>query len=153
MLIKILSLSLMPLTAMTQAPTAGKTKPGADDIVGIWISQAKDSQTEMVKAGDTYCGKLLAGWGNELYEADGKTLRKDIKNPDAKMRDRALLGMIIISGLKYGNGAYKGSKLYDARMGKTFSCDMKINGGTLEMRIYWRFSILGMTKKWTRIGK
>ncbi len=135
---------------MAQTPTASKTKPGAADIVGIWVSQAQDSKTEMVKVGTTYSGKLLAGWGNELYEADGKTLCKDVKNPDAKLRDRALLGMVSISDLRYENGVYKGGKLYDARMGKTFSCDMKLNAGALEMRIYWGFPLFGMTKKWTR---
>lgn len=135
---------------MAQAPATGKTTPDADAIVGSWVSQAKDSKTELVKAGDTYSGKLLAGWGNELYKADGKTLRKDVKNPDARLRDRPLLGMVIISDLRYENGVYKGGKLYDARMGKTFSCDMKMNAGTLEMRIYWGSSLFGMTKKWTR---
>lgn len=135
---------------MAQTPTAGKTKPGTDELVGIWVSQAKDSKTEIIKVGNAYSGRLLAGWGNELYEADGKTLRKDVKNPDAKLRDRALLGMVIISDLRYENGVYKGGKLYDARMGKTFSCDMKLNAGALEMRIYWGFPLLGTTKKWTR---
>lgn len=138
---------------MIQAPAAGKIQPGADDILGVWVSQAQDSKTEMVKVGDAYCGKLLAGWGYELYEADGKTPRKDVKNPDAKLRDRALLGMVIISGLRHENGEYKGGKLYDARMGKTFNCDMKRKAGKLEMRIYWGFPLLGMTKRWTRTEK
>lgn len=135
---------------MAQVPTAGKPTPDADAIVGIWVSQAKDSQTELVKTGDTYSGKLLAGWGNELYEADGKTLRKDSKNPDVRLRNRALLGMVILSDLRYENGVYKGGKLYDARMGKTFRCAMKMNAGTLEMRFYWGIPLLGTTKKWTR---
>lgn len=153
MLNNLISLFLLLLTTMTQAPPTGKIKPGADNIVGIWISQAKDSRTEMIKVGNTYCGKLLAGWGNNLYEADGKTLRKDVKNPDVKLRDQALRGMTIISGLRYENGEYTGGQLYDARMSKTFNCDMKMNAGTLEMRIYWGFPILGMTKKWTRTEK
>lgn len=153
MLIRLISLFILLLTTMIQAPPAGTTKPAADDILGIWISQAQDSKTKIVKAGDTYCGQLLAGWGNELYEADGKTLRKDLKNPDASRRDQPLQGMVIISGLRYENGRYTGGKFYDARMGKTFHCDMKLNAGTLEMRIYWGFPLLGMTKRWTRTEK
>lgn len=135
---------------MAQVPNADKTTPGADDVVGIWVSQAKDSKTEIVNTGNTYAGKLLAGWGNELFEADGKTRRKDVKNPDATRRDRTLVGMVILSDLRYENGEYKGGQLYDPRTGKTFRCDMKMNAGTLEMRLYWGFPLLGTTKKWTR---
>ena len=147
---RLISLFFLLLSTMAQFPAAGQPQPGADAITGTWVSQAKDSRTELVKTGATYAGKLLAGWGNELYEADGKTLRKDVKNPDARLRDRPLLGMVIISGLRYENGEYKGGKLYDARMGKTFNCNAVMKEGKLEMRIYWGFPLLGMTKKWTR---
>lgn len=138
------------LLPITQALTAGDIEPGADALVGTWISQARDSRTEIRKAGATYCGTLLAGWGNKLYEADGRTLRRDVRNPDARLRDRPLLDMVILSNLRYENGTYTGGKLYDARTGKPFSCRMKLRDGKLAMRLYWGLPLLGTTKRWTR---
>lgn len=135
---------------MAQTLNAGQN-PEADKVLGKWISQAKDSQTEIFKSGGTYSGTLLAGWGNTLYEKDGKTLKKDAKNPDAALRSQTLLHAVILSGLVYEDGVYNRGTYYDVRTGKTFSCTMRMRGESLEIRIYWKLPLLGMTKKWTRL--
>ncbi|AMJ67788.1 hypothetical protein AXW84_21955 [Hymenobacter sp. PAMC 26628] len=135
---------------MAQTLDTGKP-PEADKVLGRWVSQAQDSQTEIFKSGGTYSGTLLAGWGNNLYEKDGKTLKKDTKNPDAALRSQTLLNAVILSGLEYRDGEYQNGRCYDARTGKTFGCTMRMRGEGLEIRIYWKFSLLGVTKKWTRI--
>ena len=135
---------------MAQTLDTGKTSE-ADRVLGRWVSQAKDSQTEFFKAGGSYSGKLLAGWGNDLYEKDGKTLKRDTKNPDAALRGQTLLHAVILSGLVYEDGVYKRGTYYDGRTGKTFNCTMRLRGEELEIRIYWKVPLLGMKKKWTRL--
>ncbi|AUD06078.1 DUF2147 domain-containing protein [Spirosoma pollinicola] len=145
-----LAIFLITTTDMAQPSPFGKTD--ADDVIGIWVSEAQDSKMEIYPCGNTYCGKLLAGWGNKLYEKDGKTLKKDTKNPDRKGRNRPLLNMEFITDLTYADGQFRNGKLYVAQLGRTVSCQMKMNHRVLVMRVYVGLPFLGMTKKWTRIN-
>ena len=138
---------------MAQALNPGNPTADPDQALGRWVSKARDSQTEIFKAGNRYYGRLLAGWGNELYEKDGKTLRKDAKNPDAALRGQPLLNAVILSDLEYQDGEYKNGRYYDARTGKTFGCTMRLRGEGLEIRIFVKFKLLGVTKKWTRVPR
>lgn len=151
-LFNLLACSFLTTNVMAQTLEPDKT-PEADRVLGRWVSQAKDSQTEILKVGGTYSGTLLAGWGNKLYEPDGTTLKKDTKNPDAALRSQPLLNAVILSGLVYEDGAYKRGTYYDGRTGKTYSCTMRLRGEGLEISIYWKLPLLGLTKKWTRLPR
>ena len=142
---------LLAATVSTHPFDTSKISSNPDEPLGTWISKAQDSQTEIFKSGDKYHGKLLAGWGNELYEKDGKTLRKDAKNPNPALRNQPLLNAIILSDLEYDNGEYKHGNYYDARTGRTFNCTMNMKDDKLEIRIYWKVPIFGLTKTWTRV--
>ena len=139
------------LVFMSQTAPIDKTGTDADNIIGIWVSDAKDSKMEIYKSGDTYRGRLLVGWGNKLVETDGKTLSKDRKNPDAQLRNRTIANMEFISGVVFDDGEYKNGKLYAAQIGKSVNCTMRFNGEKLIMRIYIGFPLLGMTKNWNRV--
>ena len=140
---------LLTITDMAQPSSFSRTNP--DDVVGTWVSDAQDSKMEIYRSGNTYCGKLLAGWGNTFYEKDGKTLKKDAKNPDRTLRNRPLLNLEFITDLTYAEGEYRDGRLYVAQLGRTVSCQLKFNQHTLVMRVYVGFPWLGMTKKWTRV--
>ena len=135
---------------MAQTLDPGKTS-AADKVLGRWVSQAQDSQTEIFKSGNTYYGTLLAGWGNTLYEPDGTTLKKDVKNSDATLRGQTLLNAVILAGLVYEDGSYKRGTYYDGRTGRIYSCTMRLRGEDLEISIYWKLPLFGLTKKWTRL--
>ena len=139
-------------SVMAQTPTSSKTSD-ADKVLGTWVSKAGDSKTEILKADGKYYGTLLAGWGNDLYEKDGKTLKKDVNNPNPALRSHTLLNAVILSNLTYVDGAYEKGDYYDVRTGRTFSCTMRMRGEKLEIRIYAKFQWLGMTKEWTRVAK
>jgi len=126
-----------------------QTKVG-DKALGVWLSEKKDARIEIFRSGNKYSGKLL--WGAEMFEADGKTPLKDTKNPDAALRTRSRLNLVLISGLTYDDGAYTDGKLYDARSGRTYSLKMKLNDdNNLEMRGFYGVSLFGQTVEWTRV--
>jgi uncharacterized protein (DUF2147 family) len=121
-----------------------------DKIIGVWLSEKKDGKIEIFRTDNKYYGKLL--WGNEMYEADGKTPLKDSQNPDVALRTRSRLNLVIISGLIYDDGEYTDGKLYDARKGHTYSLKMKLkDDNNLEMRGFYGVSLFGQTVKWTRV--
>ncbi|MCL4641928.1 MAG: DUF2147 domain-containing protein [Pseudosphingobacterium sp.] len=54
----------------------------ADKIIGVWFSEDSDVKLkfEIYRSEGKYFGKLL--WASTMFEADGKTPKKDPKNPD-----------------------------------------------------------------------
>lgn len=128
------------------ASFAQKLSP--DQIIGTW--QCEDYKIEVYKAGNTYSAKLL--WAKDMFEADGKTSKKDIKNPDEKLRSRLVQGITHITELVYKDGEYRDGKLYSVQDGNTYSIKGHLNSaGSLETRGYKGVPMLGKTYKWKRV--
>lgn len=119
-----------------------------DKIIGVWINEEKDGQIEIYKLGNKYFGKIVDG--KDLYELDGKTLRKDTKNPDPKLKTRALLNAVILTDFVFTDGEWSDGKIYDPKSGKTYSSTMKLKGAKLELRGYVGVSLFGRTTVWER---
>ncbi len=124
-----------------------------DKIIGIW--ESVDSEVglkfEIFKSGDRYSGKLL--WASTMYEADGKTPKKDFNNPNKSLRVRSRKDMVNIINLKYDDGEYSEGKLYNPDGGDTYSLNAKLKSiNEIEFRGYIGFSLLGKTMKFRRIN-
>lgn len=120
----------------------------ADQITGVW--QCEDYKIEMFKVGNTYSAKLL--WSKEMFEADGKTSKKDVKNPNEKLRSRPVQGLTHITGLVYQDGEYVEGKLYSVQDGNTYGFKGKLKGpNDLETRGYKGIPLMGKSFKWRRV--
>ncbi|HEX7902764.1 MAG TPA: DUF2147 domain-containing protein [Chitinophagaceae bacterium] len=120
----------------------------ADGIKGVWVNDAKDAKVEIYKSGDKYFGKIT--WVKEMYEADGRTPKKDSKNSDEKLRSRNIVNMVILSGFTFDDGEWTGGELYDPKSGKTYKSKMKLKGDALEIRGYVGSPMFGKTTIWTK---
>ena len=116
---------------------------GPDVILGEWLSQEKDGKISIYKQGDKYYGKI--SWG----KTPG---RKDAKNPDAKLKNRDLIGLVILQDFKYTGSAWENGKIYDPNSGKTYDCILKVkdNNKVLDIRGYVGVPLFGRTATWTR---
>lgn len=139
---------IMMLTISTMLALASYSQQ-ADQVLGQWLSEDKDGKIEVYKTGDKYFGKLI--WASKMYEADGKTSRKDEKNNDPALRSRNLKDLVLLSNFIYDDGVYTDGKIYDPKSGKTYSCKMTMSGEKLNIRGYVGLSILGRTTVWTRV--
>lgn len=145
------TLIIFKITAMEK--TTATTPSDADAIVGKWKSEAKDSEMAIYKTGNTYSAKMLAGWGHGvIHHADGTTLKKDTRNFNARLRNRPLLNMEFLTGLRYEDGGYTGGRLYSSMIGMSLSCKIKFEGDKLVLRMYAGFPFLGTSKKWSRFS-
>jgi uncharacterized protein (DUF2147 family) len=118
-------------------------------IIGTWETDAKDAKMEIFKTGNLYYGRLL--WGNKVVEADGKTSKKDSKNPDEKLRTRNIIGIVNLKNLKFDDGNYVDGEIYDPPSGKTYDCKAWIENGKLNLRGFIGFSLLGRTAIWHKL--
>lgn len=121
----------------------------ADRIIGLWLTQNKDGKVEIFKSGNMYYGRLL--WGNDMYEADGKTPRKDINNPNPKLKTRIIPNFVFLTNFTYKDGIWDGGKIYDARTGISYDCFMKYINNKIEIRAFVGMHIFGKTETWQRI--
>lgn len=128
--------------------TSGYAQTSEDQLLGSWESDAKDVRMEFFKSGDKYYGKLL--WGNLIVEKDGVTSKKDIKNPDIKLRGREIIGIVSLTGLKWTGKEFENGRIYDAPSGNTYDCKAWIAKGKLYLRGYMGVSMLGKTVSWHR---
>lgn len=99
----------------------------------------------------------------EVYEKDGKAFAKiiEIKNPERKTavcdqckgsnKNKPILGMEILSGLKKNDDEWSGGKILDPKNGKEYKCYIKlVEDNKLKIRGYIGFSLLGRTAFWQR---
>lgn len=133
-------LSFVPLILVTISVFANSS---ADAILGEWLSQEKDGKIVIFKQGDQYFGKI--SWG----KIPGK---KDTKNPDEKLRNKDLVGAVILKNFKFTGSSWENGTIYDPNSGKTYDCILKIRDGnkTLDIRGFVGTAMFGRTSTWTR---
>lgn len=127
----------------------------ADKILGYYVTLdeetgAEKSQVQIYKdTNGKYYGKIV--WLKEPNK-NGKP-KVDEKNPDAKLQNRAVIGLEILKGFKFSESGNEWSdgKIYDPSSGKTYSCNINFESATkLKIRGYIGVSWIGKTAYWTK---
>ena len=125
----------------------------AEDVAGVYLVQDGEAHIELRPCGEELCGRIV--WLREPLDEEGRVPRDD-NNPDPSLRDRTILGLEILSGLKPApgtDGQWTGGSIYDPESGRTYRCKLRHDGGDLvRLRGYLGFSLLGRTTRWTRVS-
>ena len=100
----------------------------------------------------------------EIFESNGKIYGKivdifDVTKRDRKCekcngadRDKPVLGLQIIRGLKKDGEEYNGGKIIDPESGNIYKCTLKLEGKSkLNVRGYLGISLIGRSQTWIRI--
>lgn len=140
------TLALLILTLINFTNLQAQDK--ADEIVGTWQMTDESAKMEVFKSGNKYKTKLL--WGKDAVNKDGSS-KKDINNPDEKLRNRNLVGSIMIKGLTFEDDEWNDGKVYNNANGKWYNCYVKIKKGQLHLRGYLGLPMFGQTTKWNRV--
>lgn len=136
----------MALVAAAGGGSAAASQ-GSGAIAGLWSTGSNGGQVELYRCGAAICGKVV----------DAAPLRAnpdhhDVKNPDRKLRDRRLKGLVVLQGFEGGPPEWKGGPLYDPESGDGAAA------GTLTLRADGKLEVKGCkavlfcrTKVWTRL--
>jgi len=96
------------------------------------------------KAGKVY-GRII-----EILEKEKKHLKCEICEGEDK--NKPVLGLVIIKGLKKKGDFYEGGKITDPKNGKSYHCKMNLEGkDKLIVRGYIGISLFGRSQTWFRI--
>ena len=121
--------------------------------VGLWYAEGGAAEVQVFPCADEFCGKVV--WLHSPLGEDGCELRDD-KNPDSALRNRAIIGLLVLTGLKPADddqAAWSGGSIYDPTSGHTYSCIARLEGDNrLFLRGYFGIQLLGRTTTWTRVG-
>jgi uncharacterized protein (DUF2147 family) len=144
------------------AISASEVDDEADAMLGEWLTDAKGSEMAQVyvyREGDQYYGRITWLEYPEFRDDDEQgmagAVKVDRENPDPDLRNRPVLGMVILKEFEYrGAWKWKGGTIYDPENGKTYRGSIRLtSGGTLKMRGYVGIPLFGRTTVWTRVGE
>jgi uncharacterized protein (DUF2147 family) len=135
--------------AVLSLSVSAQNKP--DDLLGKWINEDATARFEFFKTGNTYNAKII--WlANPKNENGG--LKLDKNNPDKKLRNRPILGLVMLTGLQFSanNSMWNTGKIYNPEQGEILACKIKLNNKN-ELALTVSKNIFSLTKKWKRNDK
>jgi uncharacterized protein (DUF2147 family) len=99
----------------------------------------------------------------EIYESKGKIYgrvaelliasdrNKTCSKCEGSDKDKPVLGLVVIKGLKREDGVYKG-RILDPKHGRVYQCTLQLESkDKLKVRGYIGISLLGRTQYWHRV--
>ena len=129
-------------------------------VAGVFSTQAQVTGKWKTIDDETKEAKSIV----EVYEKDGKIYGKvvEILNPSKKDskcqnckgedKDKPILGLTIIKGLKKDGNEYTDGDILDPQKGKLYSCTIKLDGNDkLSVRGYMGISLIGRSQTWYRV--
>jgi len=124
----------------------------ADQIVGNWLTEKKNSKVRIFESGGKYYGKI--SWVEESIDPQTGEPYLDILNPDKSKRDTPVFNLLVMKDFIYNNAnqTWENGTVYNAMTGKTYSGYMKLStSNKLKLRGYIGIPIFGRTDLWTRL--
>ena len=119
-------------------------------IVGVWFNTEKTAQIEIMENENEMIGKLI--W-IQPKEGDPQEFT-DVVNSDSSLRDRPLMGLTILKGLKYTNGIWSDGEIYDPESGLSYTCEIQLKKkDILEVKGFLGDSWVSRTVEWNRVKK
>lgn len=134
------ALSLFVATAVTMLTAI--PAQAAQPITGRWSTDEGKAIVQIAPCGREVCGRI-----EKIVKPTPGRPQTDIKNPDAALRSKPLVGTAILSGFREDGDIWKG-KIYDPESGKTYNSKVSRNGdGTL--KVQGCIAFLCQTRTWT----
>ncbi|MDJ1157163.1 DUF2147 domain-containing protein [Chelatococcus sp. SYSU_G07232] len=136
-------LGAMALIAGSLA-SAGQARAQAQDVIGTWLSESKETRVRVAPCGAALCGTIVWVKGDA----------RDENNPNAALRTRSLVGVQMMTDIRPSGapGEYAGS-LYNYKDGKTYSGRMKVKGGNaLELSGCVLGGLICRGQTWSRVN-
>ncbi|WP_165933426.1 DUF2147 domain-containing protein [Arundinibacter roseus] len=127
------------------ATVTASAQTTSNDITGKWMAEDGSARFEIYKSGNEYRGKIT--W---LKNPKGSKAT-DQRNPDKSLRNRPILGLEILTGLKYhpSENTWNGGRLYSPENGVYADASVtRVDINTI--KIQGRKYGVAKTKTWKR---
>lgn len=137
------SMTLWAVSVMAQA--AGP--------VGLWktIDDETGKERSYVRIVDV--NGELQGKVEKIFDFPGDDPQHLCDKCKGELKDKPVIGMTILWGLKEDGGVWKGGEILDPNNGKTYRCKLtpSADAKQLDVRGYIGISLIGRTQTWHRL--
>lgn len=118
-------------------------------VIGKWKTIDEDGKpksiVEIYEKSDKIYGKVI-----DILEIENKN--KKCTKCSGEDKNKPILGMVIIKGLKKEGAEYNDGEILDPKNGKTYQCFINLEGNDkLKVRGFIGFSLFGRTQYWYRV--
>jgi uncharacterized protein (DUF2147 family) len=142
---------LFMLIVFAAGDTKAQSLKAEERICGKWESTDRQLDIKVYMQNDEFRAEII--W---FSDTEGKPMDywTDVHNPDPALRNRKILGMSVLSGLKYNadTHSWEDGMVYDSRHGREWNASATIDKrGMLHVRGYWHFKFIGRTMNFIRI--
>jgi uncharacterized protein (DUF2147 family) len=121
----------------------------AADPSGIWHTQGRLAQVRIAKCAEDICGTIIA-LKDPIDPATGKP-QTDSENEDAANRNRPVIGLQVLIGMKPAGANKWSGVLYSPEEGKTVSGNLTLkDANTLSVEGCLLGGLLCRSETWTR---
>jgi uncharacterized protein (DUF2147 family) len=128
-MLKMMRLGFVAAVLVIAVPL-GQALAKAGEPYGTW-SMGKVT-IEVTDCGGGLCGTIV-GLKEPISKIDGKP-KVDRENPDLSKRQRPLMGLAVLIGMKpAGEGKWQGA-IYNPDDGNTYSASIRVDGDTLKVK-------------------
>ncbi len=149
---KKLILTLIGAIFFALPTVAQSINKNGDEIIGEYLTDrgGSKSKVRITKAANgTYDAQLF--WVEKPLDKNGNK-RKDVKNPDKKLRNVDIDKVVVIKGLKFDKaaGEWNGTKIYDPSKGWNVDVEAEFVDAK-KLKLFGNIWGIGTTIYWTKI--
>ena len=116
----------------------------APTVTGNWVTQDGSAEVAIAPCGDSVCGQVV-----KVLMVKPGVPGTDVHNPDASLRNRAILGLQVLSGFKASDDEWTDGHIYDPKTGKTYRSKLRLNDDG-SLKVYGCIAFLCETQRWLR---
>jgi hypothetical protein len=123
----------------------------SDRIKGVWLNNTKDAKIEIFEKEGKYFGKIVWFAMPNMKDIPSKT---DNQNRDPEQIKSKVMGLEILSNLKYENGEWVEGEIYSPKKKEKADCKIKISDDNRELYVTASKGFLfSKTVVWTKAGE
>ena len=139
-------------TALVVQVAVQPVRAAPENFDGFWMDSDGEVIIEVVPCGLARCGHVV--WLKQPNGADGLPLR-DIKNADAKLKNRPVCGLEVVTGFKKQTGdSWGDGTVYVSDEGASYSGKAEVLSTTqIKVTGYIGFAVFGESEVWTKVTK
>ena len=130
----------------------GNAVAGAMSPAGAWRSVDDKTKTERSIIRVTEVNGEFQGVVERIFDQPGDDPAHLCKECKGDRKDKPIIGMTILWGLKKDGDGWAGGEILDPKNGKIYRCKMSLSedGKSLNVRGFIGISLLGRTQTWLR---
>ncbi len=148
------ALTALPLAAASPSIGAANASAAPTQLIGQWRAIDGDSDTPyaVVEFQRSPTGTLSGFVRTLLSGADQQAASQTCDKCTGARKGAPIVGMEIIWNLRPEGDRFIDGSIVDPESGRIFRCLVRVidKGGRLDLTIYERFAIFGVTERWER---